>query len=148
MITRVMVSGIAAVSLVLGCKDPFTVDEVAGTYSLAAMDARALPQLISATLTCDEWVQGGDLTLQPSGEFMLLVRGELDCTRGGGQVQMAGWEYPGTYSVSGTTLQFVSPTYPSGELHFAARIDRLGTRVRVPDVDLGLSTSADLEFRR
>jgi hypothetical protein len=60
-------------------------------------------------------VQGGDLSLQRSGEFMLVVGGELDCTRAGGQVQVVGWEYPGTYSISGTALQFVSPLYPSGE---------------------------------
>jgi len=146
--TRIGVLGIAGISLLLGCHDPLSVEELAGTYPLTGMDARSLPQLLTATLECDEWVQEGALTLQPSGEFMLAVRGELDCSRGGGQVQVVGWEYPGTYSVSGTTLQFVSPLYPSGAHHFTGTVDPWRMRIRVSDLELRLSNDVDLEFRR
>jgi hypothetical protein len=145
---QIIVPGIVAISLLLGCDDPLTAEDLAGTYSLAGMDARPLPQLLTATLTCDEWVQGGDLSLQRSGEFMLVVRGELDCTRAGGQVQVVGWEYPGIYSISGTALQFVSPVYPSGELQFSGAIDPWRMRVRIPDLALHPSNTVDLEFRR
>ena len=145
---RAFVPGVFAIPLFLGCNDPLTVEDLAGTYPLAGMDARALPQLLTATLECDEWVQGGELTLQGNGEFMLVVRGELDCRRADGPVQVVAWEYPGTYAVAGTAVQFVSPIYPSGELHFTGTIDHWRRRVRVPDLELALSRGVDLDFRR
>ena len=144
----ILLEGLFSAVLAIGCGDPLSVEELAGTYQLTAMDARSLPQLLSATVECDEWVQVGNLTLQPSGEFMLVVQGELDCTRGGGQVQMIGWEYPGSYSVVGRTLQFVSPLFPSGELHFTGTVELLNTRILVTDLDLHSSNATDLEFRR
>lgn len=144
---RVILSAFA-VSILIGCKDPLTGEELAGKYSLTRLDGRALPQLLTATLSCDESVQTGDLTLQQGGEFMLVVRGEQDCTRAGGQVQAVGWEYPGTFSIVGSTLLFTSPRYPSGEVRFMGRIDRWQTRVTVFDLELQLSKVVDLEFHR
>jgi hypothetical protein len=139
---------LAACSIPLGCQDPLTPADLAGTYSLTSMDARALPQLLTATITCDQWVDEGDLTLQTNGAFELAVGGEFDCTRGGGPVQANGWIYPGTYSVSGTTLQFVSPVYPSGAVQFTGEIDWLRARVRIRDLELQLSRVVDLDFQR
>ena len=138
---------IALATVLLGCSDPFTPEQLAGTYSLATMDAHTLPQLLTATVECDEWVQSGDLTLQQSGEFMLAIHGKLNCTRGGGPVQVVGWEYRGTYDVSGKTLTFVSPLYPSGELHFTGTVDLWGRRIVVQNLELHLSNAVDLEFR-
>jgi len=141
---------IVALALLAACDDPITVKDVAGTYSLTAMDAHPLPQLLTATLSCDQWVHGGDLTLQATGAFRLVVRGEMDCTRAGGPVQVMGWDFPGTFSVAGTALQFVSPLPPStgGELRFSGRIDGLRGRVIVSGLELQLQRAVDLEFRR
>jgi len=143
-----MKSAIVVLALLAACSDPITVEDLAGTYSLTAVDGRPMPQLLTATINCDQWVQSGELTLQRTGAFQLLVRGAMDCTRGGGPVQVMGWDYPGTFSVTGTTLEFVSPLAPSvgGDLRFAGRIDPLRGRVLVPN--LQLSRAVDLEFRR
>src|SRR2546422_1521310 len=104
---------IVALALLAACDDPITVKDVAGTYSLTAMDAHPLPQLLTATLSCDQWVHGGDLTLQATGAFRLVVRGEMDCTRAGGPVEGVGWDFSGAFSVAGTALPIVSPLPPS-----------------------------------
>ena len=131
-----------------GCSDPLTPQDLAGTYSLTRLDSRSLPQLVLATLTCDESVDGGELILDPTGGFSLQIRGTLDCTRGGGQIQSIGWDFPGTFSMADRSLQFISPLYPSGEIHFGGQFDPWRTRIRIPDLDLQLSRLVDLEFRR
>ena len=145
-----MKSAIVVLVLLAACGEPLTVKDLAGTYSLTAMDGQHMPQLLTATINCDEWVQSGELTLQQTGAFQLLVHGQMDCTRAGGPVQVMGWDYPGTFSVSGTTLQFVSPLPPSvgGALRFAGRVDQLRRGVVVSDLQLQSSRTVDLEFRR
>src|SRR3989449_9358135 len=93
---------IVALALLAACDDPITVKDVAGTYSLTAMDAHPLPQLLTATLSCDQWVHGGDLTLQATGAFRLVARGAIDFTRGGGPRQGLGRGFPRTFSGRGT----------------------------------------------
>ena len=146
--SRVIAPLIVAVSVLLGCSNPLTVEDLAGTYSLTRMDARPLPQLLTATVDCDEWVQDGELSLQPSGQFTLAVGGALNCTRVGGQVQVIGWDYPGTYTVSGTTLRFVAASFTSTAVQFIGHIDPWQMRVRVSDLALHQSNLVDLEFHR
>jgi len=68
-----MKSAIVVLVLLAACSEPLTVKDLAGTYSLTAMDGQHMPQLLTATINCDEWVQSGELTLQETGAFQLLV---------------------------------------------------------------------------
>ncbi len=139
---------VAGIAFLGGCNDPLTPEDLAGTYSLTRLDSRALPQLLSATISCDESVESGELIFESTGAFSLQLRGTLDCTRDGGPIQTIGWDFPGTFSMSGRALQFASPVYPSGELHFAGQIDPFRTGIRILDLELQLSKVVDLEFRR
>src|SRR2546423_15513035 len=107
---RVLLLGfVAGIAFLAGCNDPLTPEDLAGTYSLTRLDARALPQLLSATISCDESVESEELILESTGAYSLLLRGTLDCTRDGGAIQTIRRDFPGTFSMSGRLLPVVPP---------------------------------------
>lgn len=137
-----------ASSVFLACDDPLSYEELLGGYTLVEVNATPLPSLIGADVNCDSWIDTGDLILDNGGQFSLLLRGHLDCSRSGGPVQDIGWDFPGTYTVDGSKLHFISPTYPSGTYEFNGFVGPLQLRIRVEDLEMPPSLSTvDLEFR-
>ena len=138
----------ASLMALAACGDPISVEELAGGYPLGRVNAQSLPYLVSASIECDSWIEEGDLILDSGAQFALTLRGQLDCSRSGGPVQVVGWEFPGTYTISGNKLHFVSPSHPSGTIEFDGFVGPLQMRILVTDVELLPSlTAIDLEFR-
>lgn len=150
MTARFEAAAIAVCLLVAGCSDPLSFGDVAGSYPLVGVNARELPYLLTATVECDHWIAEGQLILQESGQFTLTLSGPWDCSRSGGVNQIVGWGLPGTYTIDGIRLNFLSPLPPSagfGFFEFTGVVGPLQRSIGVPDMDLSL-TPVDLEFRR
>jgi hypothetical protein len=149
MTARFEVAPIAFCLLFAGCNDPLSLADVAGTYQLGGVNAKDLPYLLTATVDCDQWIAEGQLILQESGQFTLTVSGSWDCSRSGGVNQIVGWGFPGTYTLDGAKLHFLSPLPPSigGFFEFAGVVGPLQRSIGVPDLDLSL-TPVDLAFHR
>jgi hypothetical protein len=125
-----------AFSLVLGCEDQLTPSEVAGTYTLRTVAGQPPPVIILATIECDVSVVSGTLTLTSTGSHEILIDTPADCTRGGGEVTMAGRTYPGTYELSGGhAIRFRSPVLNGPDLVYAGTV--AGDRITVTVPDLG-----------
>src|SRR6266550_1028878 len=137
---RLVVAALAAVSALLGCSEPLTVQDLAGTYALTEMNGRRLPQLLTVSPSdCDEWVQNCRLTLPresvtpSSGNFELVVDGVVDCTRAGLPNSPLLLGVDGTYTVSGTTLHFSAPSYLS-PIEFTGHVNPFQMSVHVSDL--------------
>jgi hypothetical protein len=150
MTSRFEAAAIAVCLLAAGCGDPLTFGEVAGTYQLGGVNARDLPYLLTATVNCDQWIAEGQLILQESGQFTLTLSGPLDCSRSGGVNQIVGWGFPGTYTIDGAKLHFLSPLPPSvgGFFEFTGVVGPPQRSIGVLDLQLSLGTPVDLAFRR
>jgi len=149
MTSRFEGAAIAVCLLVAGCGDPLSFADVAGSYPLRGVNAQELPYLFTATVECDQWIAEGQLILQESGQFTLTLSGPWDCSRSGGVNQIVGWGFPGTYTIDGAKLHFLSPLPPSvgGFFEFTGVVGPLQKSIGVLDLDLSL-TPVDLEFRR
>ena len=150
MTSRFDAAAIAVCLLAAGCSDPLSFADVAGSYQLGGVNARDLPYLLTATVNCDQWIAEGQLILQESGQFTLTLSGPLDCSRSGGVNQIAGWGFPGTYTIDGAKLHFQSPLPPSvgGFFEFTGVVGPLQRSIGVLDLQLSLVAPVDLAFRR
>jgi hypothetical protein len=138
-----------ACSLVLGCDDQLTPSEVAGTYALQSVEGRSPPYLILATVECDVSVVSGTLTLTGTGSHEIFIDTPADCTRGGGEVTMAGRIYPGTYELTGGgTIRFRSPVLNGPDLVYTGNIGTDRVAVTVPDLGSGLTPDLTVGFAR
>ncbi len=147
---RCEAAAIAVSLLVAGCSDPLSFGDVAGSYQLGGVNAKELPYLLRATVDCDQWIAEGQLILQESGQFTLTLSGPWDCSRSGGVNQIVGWGFPGTYTIDGAGLHFLSPLPPSigGFFEFTGVVGPLQRSIGVLDLELSLMTPVDLAFRR
>ena len=151
MTSQLEAAAIAVCLLFAGCNDPLSFGDVAGTYQLSGVNAKALPYLLTATVDCDQWIAEGQLILHESGQFTLTVSGPWDCTRSGGVSQIVGSGLPGSYTIDGAKLHFLSPLPPSigGFFEFTGVVGPLQRSIGVLDLNLNLSlTPVDLAFRR
>jgi hypothetical protein len=134
-----------ALPFVASCGDPLKPDDLRGDYTLVSQDGRALPQLLSATLSCDVSLTGGLLTFSASGsDFTLDLTGSMDCSRGGGPVQVVGWTYPGSYAIDGRRIEFTSPIFGGGAVTFSGTV-LLNKTINVVLDDFSSSASGDLK---
>jgi hypothetical protein len=144
-----LVLGLAAVTALGGCGESFTPGELAGTYGLALVEGNAPPVLELATTECDQLIDDGGLELLADGSHSLNLVILLDCTRGGGQVDMTERTYTGTFSVDGDRVLFTSPQPLGPDLVFEgeARGSFL-VDVALPTVTVGLDPFLDVRFDR
>ncbi len=135
----------AAAVVLAGCSDPLSFQDLAGSYPLAEVNTKRLPVLLTATATCDQWIEQGQLTLESSGQFMLTLGGHFDCN-GSGQIN--GWDFPGTYTISDDSLHFVSNGDPYVTYVFNGVVFARHTRIQIVDLPVQLDVPLFLEFRR
>jgi len=139
-----------ALPLVVSCGDTLAPSDVAGDYTLVGQDGRNLPQLLSATLTCDVFLTGGSLALSgaPSA-FILLLNGNMDCSRGGGPIQPMGWSYSGTFTLEGRRIEFTSPQVGGGAVSFSGEVlFNNAINVLITDPTLSASGYVRANFQR
>lgn len=122
--------------LAAACDDPLTPAQVAGPYWLIDEEGQNLPRLLSATLTCDVFLTGGVLNLNEDKSFALDLYQQIDCSRGGGPVQDAGHTYPGTFTLSGNTIEFTTPRVGRQSLTFSGTIFGGTARLLIIDPDV------------
>ncbi len=122
--------------LAAACDDPLTPAEVAGHYTLLDEDGRGLPRLLSATLTCDVFLTGGVLVLNEDKSFALDLYQQIDCSSAGGPVQDAGRTYPGSFALSGSTIEFTSPRLGQQSITFSGTVSGATARLLIIDPDV------------
>src|SRR6267143_665755 len=122
--------------LAVACDDPLTPAEIAGQYTLLDEDGRNLPRLLSATLNCDVFLTGGVLVLNEDKSFALDLYQQIDCSRGGGPVQDAGRTYPGTFALSGNTIEFTTPRLGQPPITFSGTVSGVAVRLLIIDPDV------------
>jgi hypothetical protein len=120
-------------SLVLACgSEPD--DQLLGTYVLVGVEGHALPYLTSDA-NCDVSISEGDLVLHEGGTYDLQFSGPFDCSRSGGPSgDSIGRVYTGTYTQSGSALQFNMQIQGGGSLQFSGTINPLESFVTVPPI--------------
>lgn len=144
-----LAASVMAVSLILGCGEHLTPSEVAGTYTLRTVEGRQPPYLILATIECDVFVVGGTMMLTEAGAHEIVVDTPIDCTRGGGEVTMAGRTYPGTYELrGGSTIRFSSPIPDGADLVYSGTATGERVTVTLPDLGSGLTPDLLVTFAR
>ena len=129
--------------LAAACDDPLTPAEIVGQYTLRDEDGRSLPRLLSATLNCDVFLTGGVLDLNEDKSFALDLYQQIDCSRAGGPVQAAGRTYPGTFTLSGHTIEFTTPRLGQQPMTFSGTVS--GGTVRLLIIDPDVSASGQLK---
>ncbi len=136
---------LAALALILGCgSEPD--DRIVGTYVLVGVEGSPLPYL-TADPNCDVFIAGGELTLEEDGSFALRFSGPYDCSSSGGPSgESIGRFYTGTFTQSGSTLQFVGPLHGGGTLEFSGTANPLEATVTVPPIPPATGPDLDLQF--
>ena len=86
--------------LFASCSETTGPSDVAGYYVLTAVDSSQVPHLVSATVSCDEFVLRGDLHLASNGTFELPITQSQDCSRAGGTVDTFTTTTSGAFSVN------------------------------------------------
>jgi len=122
--------------LAAACDNPLTPAEVAGHYTLLDEAGQNLPRLLSATLNCDVFLTGGVLVLNEDKSFVLDLYQQMDCSRGGGPIQDAGRTYPGTFALSGNTIEFTSPRLGQQPITFSGTLSGGTVRLLIIDPDV------------
>jgi hypothetical protein len=125
-----------AFPLVAGCANPFTSDDIAGTYTLQMEDGKSLPRLLSATIECDLFLTGGVLTMTENESFILDLHEQIDCSRAGGPVQDAGHSYMGTFALHGRNITFTSPRFGQSPITFEGAENHGIVAVTIVDPDV------------
>ena len=87
----------------LGCQDATGIDAFTGAYGLSAVDGRALPGLVGATLNCDMLLTDGllDVSTRSYAISMTVVQ---DCARAGGDTSIVLMAWVGGANTSRDTL--------------------------------------------
>ncbi|SRR6266571_2002526 len=127
---------ILAGPVVAACDDPLTPADIAGDYTLLREDGQDLPRLLSATVTCDVFLVGGTLVLHADKSFALDLNQQIDCSRSGGPVQVAGRTYPGTFTLSGNTIDFTSPRLGQQPITFSGTVSGGTVSLLIIDPDV------------
>ena len=140
---------IAGVLVALGCADPLTPEEVAGTYTLTTIDNRLPPRLLGATIECDVLLLGGEMELVTGPDWSVLTFARAqDCSRSGGAVSTDTLRYLGHFRLRAATLTFQTQLSDEDTLRFSgpARWGRVTLVVR--DTIRGLGGPMSIRFDR
>ena len=133
----------------LGCSDPLTPDEVAGTYTLATIDDRLPPRLLGATIECDVLLVGGELALRPAPDWSeLTFAREEDCSRAGGSISTDTLRYLGRFLLRDLTLTFETQLSLEDTLRFSGPVRWGGVILVVRDTIRGLGGPMSIRFDR
>jgi hypothetical protein len=97
--------GTAVTTMLLACgSDPLTPGQLSGLYRLTLTDGHAPPQVVdTTTLISHLYLRTGLLLIKSSGEDTLLARMDR-----GNFVTAYTWDYAGTYTLTGRTLNFTT----------------------------------------
>lgn len=103
----------AAAALLLataaGCGDGNGPRPIDGAFFLSTVNDSTPPVLVGATLNCDQYLDGADLTLAADGNFNIVALTTVDCTAAGGGVTHPALLVSGTYRRSGSTITLEVP---------------------------------------
>ena len=86
-------------ALLVGCGDPLTPEEVAGTYPLVTVNGENLPYTVSSTPGFPHAIEGAVIALNPDGQFLLVVFITI------GQGQVLDFTGSGTYTLGRDTVR-------------------------------------------
>jgi hypothetical protein len=116
-IPRAFLSSLGFVA-VLSCGESTGPAPIAGDFTLTSVNGSPPPQLVAATVACDQLIDSGSLTLTGARDFTLAGLVRQDCTRAGGSSDILPLSLVGTYTQNGGTLTFTLPGQGSLSAHF------------------------------
>jgi hypothetical protein len=114
--------------LLCSCGDASGPSGITGNFTLTSVNGSPPPQLVSATVSCDEFITSGSLSLTSRHAFTLSGVVQLDCTRSGGQIQTQALTLGGTYARNGQALTFTIP----GQGSISAQFDGSSLTTTIP----------------
>jgi len=100
-----LVSSTIVVAAACGDSDPTFFEQVTGEYALSLVDGDALPTVVATTPAEVTTADLGTLFLDPDGAYAMGLTYIVDPV-GAGASDTTAWVSNGTYSGSGTTIQF------------------------------------------
>jgi hypothetical protein len=115
---------------------------VVGDFTLTAVNGAPPPALVAATISCDQYISSGSLSLTASFHFSLDGLMQLDCTRAGGQVEIQTLSLVGSYTRNGPNLIFTLP----GQGSVPATFDGTRLTTTIPASGFTFPTAVTLEF--
>ena len=124
------------------CGDSTGPAPIVGDFALTTVNGAPPPVLVGATVSCDESLLSGTLTMTASRSFTLSGVVEFDCTRAGGQIGSQVLAVSGTYARKGQSLTFIIPGAPL----IAARLDGTIVTGTIPASPLTFPTAVTLAF--
>jgi hypothetical protein len=92
--------------LLVSCSGAEPPEDPVHTYTLTAIDGRSLPQLLTATTSCDETLLRGTLVLTSEGTHSLALDTMVDCSRVGGVITPAARAFAGAYEFHNGIITF------------------------------------------
>ena len=101
------------------CGDSSGPETTSGDFALLTANGSAPPVLVGATVSCDQFLVSGQVTLTPTRTFDLVGSVSIDCTRAGGAVQSQPFGLSGVYALNGQGITFTIPGQASlsGSIH-------------------------------
>jgi hypothetical protein len=100
-----LVSSVIVAAVACGDSDPTFFEQVTGEYALNLVDGEALPTEVASTPTEVTTAISGTLFLDPDGAYAMGMTYTVDPVAGGASDTTA-WASNGTYTGSGTTIDF------------------------------------------
>jgi len=132
----------AVLCLLCSCGDSSGPSAITGDFALATVNGSTPPVLVGSTVSCDESIASGTLSLTNDGAFTLSGVVQFDCTRAGGQVQTQLVGLSGTYARNGQSLSFTLP----GQGSITARFDGTTLTTTIPASPFTFPTAVALAF--
>jgi hypothetical protein len=137
---------LTALLLISGCgSEPD--DRIFGTYALVGIQGSLLPyhDFEQSEGDCDQFINEGELVLDPSGTYSLEFSGERTCT-GSEQTSTLGRVYNGSVSQNRGQLSFTAVVPGAGTLQFTGTVNPLEAVVTVPPIPPQTGSDLRLQF--
>ncbi len=136
-----LVSSTFVVAAACGDDDPTFFEQVTGEYALSQIDGEDLPTVIALTPTETRTAILGTLFLDPGGAYAMGFTYVVEPV-GGGASDTTAWASNGTYSGSGTAIEFIET---GGDIYTG---EWTGSTVVTTFLTTAAPDSLDLTYRR